>query len=277
MSSQPAPSFAFPKPGPALWAVMIATSVVGIVGALLATWVPGGEQLFMALAFQPERAIPQLWRLLTSGLLTSPEHQSHLLFSLAGIYFLGAPLEKRWGPWRFVRFYAIAVLVGNLFTLAFAALAPADAQARFRPVLVFGPTAAITAIAIAWSREFRDSTVGLFMVLPVRAKTLFWVTIGLCVLDLIYPAGLPEGVVAPFGGIVAGLLWGGSPSLVRKAWLSLRLAILQRRSSGMRAADLLSPRGKRPRVGGPPLRVVTGGADEATKRPPPAKDKRYLN
>jgi membrane associated rhomboid family serine protease len=277
MSSPPAMSFAFPKPGPALWAVLIATGLLGIFAAFLATWVPGGEQIFLALAFQPAHVFPQLWRLLSSGLLTSPMHASHLLFSLAGIYFLGAPLERRWGPWRFVRFYALAILLGNLTTLALGALAPPDAQARFRPDLVFGPTAAITAIAVAWSREFRESTVSLFLLLPVKAKTLFWVTVGLCVLDLIYPAGLPEGVVAPFGGIVAGLVWGGSPSLARKAWLNVRLAVLRRRSSGVRASDLLSLKPKRrPGAGGPPLRVVTGGVDDTLKKPPP-KDKRYLN
>jgi membrane associated rhomboid family serine protease len=277
MSSQPAMSFAFPKPGPALWGVLIVTTLFGIFTALFATWVPGGEQVFMALACERARAFTQPWRLLTSGLLTSPLHQSHLLFSLAGIYFLGAPLERRWGPWRFARFYGIAILFGNLSTLALAALAPDDAQLRFRPEMVFGPTAAITAIAVAWSREFRESTVSLFLVLPVRAKTLYWVTIALCVLNLIYPAGLPEGVIAPFGGIVAGLLWGGSPSLARRAWLNVRLAILRRRSGGMGAGDILSPKAKRRPGSGPPLRVVSGGVEETLKKRPPPKDKRYLN
>jgi membrane associated rhomboid family serine protease len=271
-------SFAFPKPGPALWAILIATTALGIFSALLATWVPGGEKVFMLLAGQLDRAFTQPWRLLTSGLLTSPQHASHLLFSLAGLYFLGATLEHRWGPWRFARFFAIAVLFGNLATIATDALAPGDAQARFHPVLVFGPTAAITAIAIAWSREFRDSTVNLFFVVPVRGRTLLWVTIGFCVLDLVYPAGLPEGVVAPFGGIAAGLLFGGSPSLARTMWLRLRLAVLRRRASSTRVDDILGTRPKRrPRSGGPPLRIVTGGGDDALKKRTPPKDKRYLN
>jgi membrane associated rhomboid family serine protease len=210
--------------------------------------------------------------------LTSPAQWSHLLFSVAGLYFLGAPLERRWGPWRLLRFFGAAVLLGNLVTIGASAVVPPDAQARFHPDFVFGPTAAITGIAVAWSREFRDSTVNLFLVLPVRARTLLWVTIGFCVLDLVYPAGLPEGVVAPFGGVIAGLLFGGSPSLVRTAWLRLRLATLHRRSSGIRVEDVLFPKSKRrPRSGAPPLRIVPGGADEALKKRTPPKDKRYLN
>jgi membrane associated rhomboid family serine protease len=278
MNGQPAMSLAFPKPGPALWSVLIATTALGIFTAFLATWVPGGKEVFLALACQLDRGLTQPWRLLSSGLLTDPSHWSHLLFSLVGLYFLSPPLERRWGAWRFAGFVAISVVLGNLATIAVASVVPPDAQERFHPSLVFGPTAVITAIAIAWSREYHDATVNLFFVVPMRGKTLLWITIGFCVLDLIYPAGLPEGVVAPFGGVVSGLLFSGSPSLARTAWLHLKLAFLRRRASGMRVEDVLSPKPRRrPRPGGPPLRVVSGGADEALKKRTPPKDKRYLN
>jgi membrane associated rhomboid family serine protease len=271
-------TFAFPKPGPALWAVLGAMAAFGVFSAFLATWVPGGERVFELFVCDLDRAFHEPWRLVSSGLLTSPAQWSHLLFSMVGVYFLGAPLEHRWGAWRFARFFAIAVLFGNLAMIGAAAVMPIDAQARFHPAHVFGPMAAITAIAVAWSREYRDSTVNLFMVLPVRAKTLLWVTIGFCVLDLVYPAGLPEGVVAPFGGVVAGLLFGGSPSLARTAWLRVRLALLHRRASGMTVDDVLSRKPKRgPRAGAPPLRVVRGGVDETRSERTPPKDKRYLN
>ena len=278
MNRPPAMSFAFPKPGPALWAILGAMTALGVFTAFLATWVPGGEHVFEALECDVDRAFYQPWRLLSSGLLTSPAQWSHLLYSLAGVYFLGATLEHRWGAWRFARFFAIAVLCGNLATIAAGAVMPPDAQARFHPEHVFGPMAAITAIAVAWSREFRDSTVNLFLVLPVRAQTLLWLTVGFCVLDLVYPAGLPEGVVAPFGGVVAGLLFGGSPSLARTTWLRLRLAVLRRRASSVFVDGILSPQPKRrARPGAPPLRVVSGGVDDVLKKRTPPKDKRYLN
>src|ERR1700722_4406051 len=278
MNGQPAMSFAFPKPRRALWIVLIALASFGLFTAFLGTWVPGGKLVFNLLGYEPERTLTQPWRLLTSGLLTSPEHWSHLLFSLAGLYFLGAPLEARWGSWRFARFLGLAVLVGNLTVLALGLVVPEGVQGRFHPGFVFGPTAVITAIAVAWSREYAQSTVNLFFVVPVRGKVLFWVTIGFCVLDLIYPEAIPEGVVAPFGGVIAGLLWGGSPSLARTTWLHLRLAFLRRRSSNIRMEDVLSSKPKRrPRAGTPPLRVVPGGLQEVLKKRTPPKDKRYLN
>jgi membrane associated rhomboid family serine protease len=271
-------SMAFPRPGRALWVVLVAMASLGIGTALLATWGGGASVVFGWLTYEPGRAFWQPWRLLSSGLLTNPASWGHLLFSLVGLYFLGTPLEKRWGGWRFVRFLALSVLLGNLTTVAVdRALGDAGPE-RFHPAFVFGPAAAITAIAIAWAREYSNSTVQLFMVLPVRGRVLFWITIGFCVLDLIYPAGMPEGVVAPFGGLAAGLLFGGTPSIARTTWLHVRLALLRRQSTNVRVEDVLSRKpARRPRPGAPPLRVVPGGLEEVLKKRTPPKDKRYLN
>jgi membrane associated rhomboid family serine protease len=278
MDGQQPMSLRMPRPGPGLWGVLGTIAALGIFSAFAATWAPGVERVFAALVCVLDVAFKEPWRLVTSGLLTSRTEWSHLLFSLAGIYFLGAPLEKRWGAFRFVRFFVIAIVLGNLATIGVAAIVPPDAQSRFHPDVVFGPTAAIAAIAVAWSREYRESTVNLFFVVPVRATTLLWVTIGFCALDLVYATAIPEGVVAPFGGIVAGLLFGGSPSLLRTLWLRTRLFFMRRRSPGLRVDDLLNPqRPRRARPGAPPLRVVGGGVDEMLKKRTPPRDKRYLN
>lgn len=278
MDGSPAVSFNLPKPGRCLSAVLATVTVVGLFSALFVTWIPAAAFVFNGLACQLGVALHQPWRLLTSGLLTSPEHWGHLLFSLLGLYFLGAPLEKRWGPWRLLRFLLTSVLLGNLVTIAADRWLPADSQPRFHPGLVYGPSAAIAAIAVAWSREYPESIVNLFFFVPLRGKVLLWITIGFCVLDLVYPSAMPEGVLSPFGGVIAGLLFGGSPSLARTAWLHLRLALLKRRSGSVRIQDVLSSRPpRRSRSGGPPLRVVSGGLDEVLKKRTPPKDKRYLN
>jgi membrane associated rhomboid family serine protease len=278
----PQVSVAFPRPGRALWAVLIAMAALGIATALLATWGNGSghgaASVFTWLVYQPSEGFSQPWRLLTSGILTNPESWGHLLFSLMGLYFLGASLERRWGAWRFLRFLAIAVVLGNLTTWLVEHAMGEGMPGRFHPPFVFGPAAAITAIAIAWAREYSDSTVQLFMVLPIRGKTLLWITVGFCVLDLVYPAGMPEGVLAPFGGLIAGLLFGGTPSLARTTWLRVRLALLRRQSTSVRVDDMLARKPpRRPRPGAPPLRVVPGGLEEVLKKRTPPKDKRYLN
>jgi membrane associated rhomboid family serine protease len=277
MERPPAVSLAMPRPGPALWAVLITIGVIGLLSAFLITWVSGGNAIFEALALTRAHPFSQPWRLFTSGVLTNPNQWSHLFFSLLGIYFLGAPLERRWGGARFVRFLAIAVLFGNLLTLAVDAL-PLFSQSRFHPDLVFGPAAAISAVAVGWALEYPESNVNLFFFVPIRGKILLWITVGFCVLDLVYPAGLEEGVVAPFGGVIAGLLFGGTPSRARRAWLAVRLLFLRRRSGRLRSEDILAQRPqRRSRPGTPPLRVVPGGLEEVLKKRTPPKDKRYLN
>src|SRR5271170_3209524 len=97
MPAPPQMTLAMPRPGRALWGVLIALTVVGILNAFLGTWVSGGERPFLWLTFRPAVALTQPWRLVTSGALTDPTHWMHLLFSLVGLYFLGASLEERWG------------------------------------------------------------------------------------------------------------------------------------------------------------------------------------
>lgn len=276
MDGRPTPSLAFPKPGKALTALLVAMGALGVTTALLTSLgVSHGDLVSAWLACRPHHVLTSPWTFVTSGLVTSPESFTHLFFSLLGLYFLGAPLERRWGGRRLILFLAAAVLAGNLMNLAMSTVA---LPGRFDPSLVYGPSAAIAAIAVAWSREYPSAIVNLFFFVPVRGRVFLWITIGLCALDLIYPAAMPEGVLAPFGGVVVGLAFGGSPSLLRRTWLQLRLLVLRRRSGKLSAQEWLTPKApRRPRPGAPPLRVVPGGLEDALKNRTPPKDKRYLN
>jgi hypothetical protein len=120
----------------------------------------------------------------------------------------------------------------------------------------------------------RDRQVQLFFFLPMSGKILFWVTIGFCVLGLVYPSSVPEGAFAPFAGIVTGILLGGTPSVMRRIYLQAKLVVLRRQGAAANVQPLV--REQRLRRAAPPLRVVKGGVieDEEKKQP---KDKRYLN
>src|SRR5579862_5135141 len=139
MDGRPTPQLALPKPGRGLAAVLVVMGSLGVATALLTTLgVPHAGLLFALFACAPPHALFAPWTLVTSGLITSPTSWSHLFFSLLGLYFLGAPLERRWGGWRFVLFLAASVLAGNLVILAVSALV---ADGRFHPDLVYGPSA----------------------------------------------------------------------------------------------------------------------------------------
>ncbi len=270
-------SMQFPKPGPALRAFLIALVVSGVGWALLVNWTSWGLRGFAALTCIPDRVFGhfELWRLFTAGLLTSPQGSvSHLFFTLIGLYFLSPDLEKRWGSARFAWFLAASLSIGFLAGSAVASLRLSNAI--FHPEVMYGATAAITAVAVAWARENSEFEVRLFFVVPVKGKYLFWFTILYCVLGVVYADQMSEGVVAPFGGVVTGMALGGSPSMLRRTYLRLKLALLQRRA-GSAARPGFRPSARRPRTSGPPLRVLQGGLEEELRKREPPKDKRYLN
>lgn len=279
MDGAPQISLALPKPGPGLKLVLILVFGFGVFNAILANWVPHGTEVFRALACDVDRVLHwELWRLLSSGLLTDPEHYGHLVFTLMGLYFLAPDLERRWGVGRLLRFFTYAVVAGNLCVLLIGVLTPASGDWRFHPPIVYGATAVIAAIAVAWSRENPDLTVRLFFFVPIRGRWLLWITLGFCMLDLIYPTALPEGVFAPFGGVLVGLVFGGSPSLARATYLQFKLLLLRRRAQSRGVRDVLAPQTlKRQRSSGRALRVLPGGLEDVLRKRTPPKDKRYLN
>ncbi|MBK8215961.1 MAG: rhomboid family intramembrane serine protease [Myxococcales bacterium] len=276
---------ALPKPGPTLRVVLVLLAAVSVVSAIVVHWLPGGPkgaELVGYLTFDPTNRAFFLepWRLLTSGLLTSPEGISHTLFTLLGLYFLGGDLERRWGGGRFVGLLVSSVLVGNLLAFVLAQAFPG--VGLLRRTVLFGPEAALIAAAIAWGRENPNAQIRLFFFLPIRGTTFIWITLGFCVLGLVYSQSQPEGVVAPFGGALVGALLGGTPSPLRKAYLRAKLAFLRRKGPVLTVESLLDERGtSEPRATKkgktPSLRVVYGGLDDDRETKKSPKDKRWLN
>jgi membrane associated rhomboid family serine protease len=268
--------------------VLATIALVSVLGAIVVHWMPGpprGLELWSKLACSPSAVRElHLWTLVTSGVLTSPTEMGHVLMTLLGFYFLTPQLEKTWGGARLLRMLLIAVVVGNLTVLVVDGLLPGR-SALFHPGAMFGPEAALAAVAAAWSREYANAQVRLFFVLPVSGRTLLWVTLGFCVLGLVYAQGPSEGAVAPFGGVAVGLLLGGHPSPARALWLRVKLALLRRRGAALTVESILedTPRSlgrtgpPSNRSGVPPLRVVKGGLEDDLKNRKPPKDKRYLN
>jgi membrane associated rhomboid family serine protease len=221
-----------------------------------------------------------LWRLLTAGVLTVPTGGgavSYLVFTLIGLYFLSPDLERRWGPGRFLRFLATCTVSGFLLAIGLDLLAP-DHLRIFHPGLMFGATAAVTGTAVAWSRQNADRQFLMFFVLPMRGSWLLWLSVAYCVFGVLaWDDKMDTGVVAPFGGLITGLLLGGTPSVMRTLWLKVRLALLKKQAGSLADRPSAPRPARSTRAGGPPLRVVYGGLEDDLKKRKPPKDKRYLN
>ena len=269
---------AFPKPGRTLKVVLGVLAVFALASGVLGNWGGDfGKSAVRALVFMP-REPERAWSLLTSGLVMTGF--SHALWSILGLYFFAPDLEKSWGGARLLRFFAASVIVGNLLVLLVDRIAPAS-MPIFHPMATFGPMAMVSAVTMAWAKENSHRQIRFMFFLPMSGKTLYWITIGMAALMIVFHEILPEGVMAPFGGIAVGILLTGSPSPLRKLWLNIRLGVLRRRGAALTVDDVLAgsdrPRPAKRRTGGPPLRVVPGGLEEDLKNRKPPKDKRYLN
>lgn len=265
MSSRPTMRIAMPKPRRATLATMIVLATLGIVNALLMNW-GGFSALFEWLAVLPGTLPLQVYRVFTAIVLTSPSSYGHLLFSLFFLYLFSPTVEERIGSKRWLALF----LGGGALGSVLGALGNLTGIEQLSSHLMFGPSAAIAALVVAWSMQNPNLTVQMFFVLPMRGAWMKWITLAFCVLGLLYSNAPPEGRLADFGGFLVGWLFGGQPSLVRAFFLKKKLGKVESERERLRRE-------------GPSLRVVYGGLadeldlDRGQKRPSDKPDKRTLN
>ncbi|MBN1343322.1 MAG: rhomboid family intramembrane serine protease [Phycisphaerae bacterium] len=104
--------FALPRPTPVVKYLLIINVVV-----FLLTVVPSVGNLFLsAFSMTCYGGVfsGQIWRLVTYQYLHDTNSGFHLLFNMIGLYFLGPPMEQRWGSKTFFSFYTACGVAGAL-------------------------------------------------------------------------------------------------------------------------------------------------------------------
>lgn len=174
---------------------LVANTAIFLVALLLKPMKADGLILDF-LVLDRDRLLMRPWTPITYAFT----HQEifHYLFNMLGLFFLGPPLEDRWGGKSFVRFYLVAALGGAIFSL-------------FLAGGVLGASGAINGLLLAWALIWPNAQIYLFGVIPVKVK---WLALGSVVLSLMNAAGGGGGGVAHFahlGGFVAAFLYLKSP------------------------------------------------------------------
>jgi len=254
-------SMGLPKPGPALRGVLIALFSVWLAFALGINWAGAPPMLFDALCGNTAAILHgQIWRLFTAPFMHEVSHNiGHVLWAMLGLYFLGPSLESHWGPGPFLRFLAGSAVFAYVVQMALELVLPADLAGRLVPSYWFGAFPVVSAVSIAWALTFRGRTLNLAFVIPVTSTGLIVFMLAVNIMYLIAQAGGPEGQIAPFGGMLAGYLFGGgTPSPLRRVWLKLRLAQLD--AEARREADA-----RKKRVARAGFEVIEGGKSEQDK------------
>lgn len=262
----------FPKPGKAVIGVMLTLFSVWLMFAIAINWADASPELFYLFCGNDQAILEnfELWRLFTAPFMSFPRGSvTGILFTLIGFYFLTPSLEQAWGGARLLRFLGVSALFAYVFQMLFGLILPASAATKLIPSYWFGAFPVIEAVAIAWAMSFKGQQVRLMFVLPVSSTGLVWFVVGMSVLSVIAMAQPPCGLLAPFGGMLAGWLFGGgTPSPMRKFYLKLKLRQMEREM-------LREKQGRSSRVNKSPFDVIEGG--KSKKKPTRGPDGKYLN
>ena len=165
----------------------------------LVTVAVGPARMFDLFAFSPGRVLVQPWGMLTYMFMHAGLW--HLLMNLLFIFFFGPPLEARWGPDRFIKFYLICGLGGVLLSFAFS-----DA-------VIVGASAACYGIMLAFAMAWPNQIVHIWALVPVKVKWLVLFLVAMSFVSAISPSRDGVAHLAHLGGAVAGFL------LVKSGWL----------------------------------------------------------
>jgi membrane associated rhomboid family serine protease len=242
---------------------MIALGAIWLMFALALNWGGASEDLFFLFCGNTDRILHgEVWRLFTAPLMhVATGSLGHIFVAILGLAFMAPPLEQKWGSARMLRFFLASAVISYGVQMVCEIVVPAGIGHQLFPSpFWFGSYPVLTAVAMAWALSFSGQTVRLWFILPVSSRGLVIFLFAWSALRVIANSVGPEGFLSPFGGMLAGWLLGGStPSPLRRAYLRLRLAQLDREASrGARSAAQRRKDGS--------LRVIEGGRGKAPSR-----------
>ena len=103
------------------------------------------------------------YQFLTAGFAHDPENLWHIMGNMFGLYVFGRPLEERYGPREFLRFYLVAPVSRNDHLGSFVVTSRA-----VRPYCL-GASGGVTAAIILFCLLFPKATLLLFFAIPIPA------------------------------------------------------------------------------------------------------------
>ena len=181
---------------------------------------------YLALSLE-ELAHGRVWILLTYGALHDLRDPLHVIFNCLALFYFMPLFEKRYGTRATLRFLLLAVFAGGLVQSL--ALFVESQLFGIAGGMTVGISAAVVAFLAAFGWMQPHARVLLFFVVPVEAKWL--APIGLGVDFLFFVSGSNVAFFAHLGGYLAAwfLIWGrGDPRFI---WQRLRLKFGKRKAS----------------------------------------------
>lgn len=141
-----------------------------------------------------------VWQLLTFQFLHA--NFWHLFCNCWALYMFGVHVESALGRIRYLALYFLSGLIGGLLWVLAALVWP-----NYFVGGVLGASAGIFGVVAAFAMLFPDETLLLFFIIPIRAKWLLIISIGMAAFGIAFPdqAGGNIAHVAHLGGILTGM------------------------------------------------------------------------
>ncbi len=191
-----------PKPGPAIkWLLIINVAVFLVQNAFQV----GGGNLSSHFGCTLG-GWWQLWRYITFQFLHGGIW--HIGLNMLGLYFLGMPLEGKWGTRKFVRFYLSCGVTAGLAYVIAAAILQLDAS-----IPLIGASGGVFGVILAAAVYFPHFKLLFMFFFPVPIRIAALIIFGGMGLFILHSAA--QGVYSPgfwshvahLGGAVTGAVW----------------------------------------------------------------------
>jgi membrane associated rhomboid family serine protease len=143
--------------------IIIVTVVIYLINAFL----PSIDLMHEMASSAGDLFKPWLWwRFLTSGFAHAPGTINHILFNMAGLFFLGRTVETKLGQSEFLRFYLVAIVLGSVAQALRAYLMDPGADGWTG---CYGASGAVSAVVILFICYYPKATLLVFFVIPAPA------------------------------------------------------------------------------------------------------------
>ncbi len=182
--------------------------IANMVVLLLMRTIFTSSSLAGALAFSPADVLRQPWSLFTymfvhAGLL-------HLLGNMLMLFVFGTAVESRMGSRTFILYYLLCGTGAALFSLGLSEIM------QVGPFV--GASGAVLGVALAFAIYWPDAELVVFPIpMPIRAKTLVTLLVGLDVLFYFLTPGDGIAHLAHVGGVAFGYLFFRMQGLSRRS------------------------------------------------------------
>jgi membrane associated rhomboid family serine protease len=145
----------------------------------------------------------QVWQLFTYSLLHFSF--SHVFFNMLTLWFIGAYLERDWGPRRFIECYVFCVVGAALVTIA---VAYSHFLGMDPGTETMGASGGIFGLLMAFGILYADQEMYMFpLPFRIKAKYLVGIWVVVAIVAVFEPSQGGIAVFAHLGGLLFGFLW----------------------------------------------------------------------